>query len=133
ARAETGNFEPVDGAVFAREFREPFHRMGGVNVEEVADQQVAGWARNRLKMRRVFHSVSPPCAFQRRQSAADAPSVQAETETGKLAQAAIQKDRSDDAKWRRQLLFKSPEVRFGPRSHKTLDLWGSPACLPSRP
>ena len=81
ARAETGNFEPVDGAVFAREFREPFHRMGGVNVEEVADQQVPGRARNWLKMRRVFHGVSPPIAFQPRQSAAGALSVQAETGT----------------------------------------------------
>jgi hypothetical protein len=30
-------------------------------------------------MRRVFHSQSPPFAFQRRQSAAGAQSVQAET------------------------------------------------------
>ena len=58
-----GTSSSIDGAVFAREFREPFDGMGGVKVEEVADQHVAGRARDRLKMRRVFHGVSPPCAF----------------------------------------------------------------------
>jgi hypothetical protein len=56
--------------------------MGSVKVEEVADQQVAGRVRNRLKMRRVFHGLSPPFASQQRQSAAGAPSVQADTKMG---------------------------------------------------
>jgi hypothetical protein len=50
-------------AVFACEFREPFQRLGGVNVEEVANQYMAWRARDRLKMRRVFHAVSPLGAF----------------------------------------------------------------------
>src|ERR1700757_3089880 len=38
--------------------------MGGVNVEEIANEHVAWRARDRLKMRRVFHDASPPGALQ---------------------------------------------------------------------
>src|SRR6516162_1057421 len=52
-RADPGDVEPVDGAVFACEFSEPFQRAGGVNVEEVANQHMTWRARDRLKTRSV--------------------------------------------------------------------------------